>query len=337
MHVTVTPVVDVPTLSLGPVAGHQDTAIPLAIDAQLADTDGSESLVLDITGLPFRARLSAGVVVALGHYRVAGQHIADLAVIPTPGSTDSFQLNVTATATETATGQSASVDGAIDAHVYVTMVEPITLDAFVVNRGQDQRSLLHTLQVTFNQDVWISDMASDFKVHTLAAEPLAIPADRYAYDPRTFTLSIDTDALLTRDAQYVLSINPLGVSAVGNRNLTLSLGPGWAEQRWPCLSTVCWPTSTGMTTSIARTWSGSCPTTADKPPTPTSTGPLIWTPAARWIASTTRSGPRRGTRPMSTHPRSSPRSCRPTPCRCCRPMPCAAMRSSPDWWPIPAA
>ena len=50
----------VPTLTVADTTGNEDTAIPLVIAAALTDTDGSESLEVEIADVPSGATLSAG-------------------------------------------------------------------------------------------------------------------------------------------------------------------------------------------------------------------------------------------------------------------------------------
>src|SRR5207302_6587388 len=105
---------DPPKLSVSPAAGDQDTSIPLSIAAALTDTDGSETLSIDVAGLPPGARLSAGTVVELGHYRLSPGQLAGLSVIPAAGSAQAFTLTVTATSRELANGDQAHVSAPPD-------------------------------------------------------------------------------------------------------------------------------------------------------------------------------------------------------------------------------
>src|SRR5882724_8759632 len=84
VHLTVTAVADAPTVTVAPVTGNEDGAIPLTVAATLVDTDGSETLSLQIGGIPVGATLSDG-----SHTFTA-----------TPG--------VTATSTETGNGDTAT-------------------------------------------------------------------------------------------------------------------------------------------------------------------------------------------------------------------------------------
>src|SRR5262249_18363630 len=154
--VTVTPVADVPSLTAHDAKGNQDTAIPLDITAALTDTDGSESLKLEIADLPPGAVLSAGTLVAPGRYALKPSQLAGLKFTPPSGLPGAFTLTVTATSTEAADGSTATATAHPTVTVDSVTANPLTLKGFVVNKGEAQRSLVHTLQVQFNQDVWIS-------------------------------------------------------------------------------------------------------------------------------------------------------------------------------------
>src|SRR4029077_14244629 len=58
--VTVNAVADAPTLTVAAASGNEDSAIQLSISSALTDTDGSESLVITITGVPAGATLNHG-------------------------------------------------------------------------------------------------------------------------------------------------------------------------------------------------------------------------------------------------------------------------------------
>jgi len=90
------------------IAGDEDTAIPLDLSAALADTDGSESLSLDVTGLPEGAELSAGQDNGDGTWTLEPGDLDGLTLTPPQDYNGNFTLQVTATATEAANGDTAS-------------------------------------------------------------------------------------------------------------------------------------------------------------------------------------------------------------------------------------
>src|SRR6185503_14648290 len=60
VNLAVVAVADAPDLKVADAAGNEDTAIALSIDPALTDTDGSESLSVEIGGIPLGATLSDG-------------------------------------------------------------------------------------------------------------------------------------------------------------------------------------------------------------------------------------------------------------------------------------
>jgi len=106
--------------TLGSATGGEDTAIALDLTAALTDTDGSETLTLQVSGIPVGATLSDGVnsfLASAGNTQVdiAGWNQAALTITPPADSDSDFQLTVTATAHEG--GDTASVVGHIDVAV----------------------------------------------------------------------------------------------------------------------------------------------------------------------------------------------------------------------------
>ncbi|HUL05884.1 MAG TPA: tandem-95 repeat protein, partial [Candidatus Acidoferrum sp.] len=123
---TVTPVADAPTLTTAPVTGNVNTAIPLSVSAALVDTDGSETLALQIGAIPVGATLSDGVhsfTATAGNTTadVSGWTLSALTVTPPASDASDFTLTLTATATETANGDSATNA----ATLAVTVVGPL--------------------------------------------------------------------------------------------------------------------------------------------------------------------------------------------------------------------
>jgi hypothetical protein len=102
LRVTVSPVTDTPTLSVGAATGNEDTAIPLTIDPALTDLDGSEALTITISGIPAGASLSntAGdaLVIGNGSITLTPAQLAGLKITPPLNSDVDFDLTVTATA-----------------------------------------------------------------------------------------------------------------------------------------------------------------------------------------------------------------------------------------------
>ena len=126
-----------PTLTVGPVAGLEDTAIALDISSALTDTDGSETLSVSIAGVPAGATLSAGTYYAATDTWTLDPATGDLnnlTITPPDDSNVDFDLTVTATSTESSSGDTAtttatvSVDltGVADTPTVFTQIDPDT-------------------------------------------------------------------------------------------------------------------------------------------------------------------------------------------------------------------
>ena len=118
--VIVDAVADAPLVAAEDVTGGEDTAIPLDIAVDLADTDGSEAITsVVISGLPAGAILSAGADDGNGNWTVDVADPFGLSVTPPPDSDADFDLTVTAVSTEGAGGSAETV---ASFHVAVTGV-----------------------------------------------------------------------------------------------------------------------------------------------------------------------------------------------------------------------
>ena len=90
--------------SNGGVTGARTVALSIAAD--LTDTDGSETLLVRISGVPVTASLSAGTRAVDGSWALTAAQLAGLTLTST--STSNLTLTATATATETSNGSTAS-------------------------------------------------------------------------------------------------------------------------------------------------------------------------------------------------------------------------------------
>jgi ELWxxDGT repeat protein/VCBS repeat-containing protein len=102
----VTPDNETPTLSVADASGLEGAAIPLTIDAAPTDTDGSPTLSVTVSGVPTGVVLSAGTDQGGGVWTLAASQLAGLTLTGPDEAT--FVLTVTATATETVNGDTAS-------------------------------------------------------------------------------------------------------------------------------------------------------------------------------------------------------------------------------------
>jgi Ca2+-binding RTX toxin-like protein len=98
--ITVDPVADEPVISVENVSGDEDTAISLDLSAALADTDGSETLAVTISGVPDGASFNRGSDLGGGEWSVDPADLADLTITPPAGSDADFTLTLNAASTD---------------------------------------------------------------------------------------------------------------------------------------------------------------------------------------------------------------------------------------------
>ncbi len=99
---------EAPDLTATDASGLEDMAIALDIDAALTDTDGSETLSVNISGIPDGAVLSAGTLNDDGSVTLTPAELSGLTITPPANSNVDFALNIAATSTEAATGDTAT-------------------------------------------------------------------------------------------------------------------------------------------------------------------------------------------------------------------------------------
>jgi hypothetical protein len=102
------PSLSVPQYSILETKGH---AVPLGIQASLNDTDGSESLVVRIQGVPdgaqfFQGSQSVGTNQGNGEWQFSPDEIPDLSVLLPRGTSDNY-LSISAISTEASNGDTA--------------------------------------------------------------------------------------------------------------------------------------------------------------------------------------------------------------------------------------
>lgn len=116
LPVVIRAVADPPRLRAKASPGDVGSPIPLEIRAGTSDSDGSERLSIVIGGVPSTARLSKGVEKD-GEWRLRPQDLAELVLTPRRGTPPLVRLSVTAIATESASGDSASTTENLDVRV----------------------------------------------------------------------------------------------------------------------------------------------------------------------------------------------------------------------------
>lgn len=105
------------TLDASAATGNEDTAIALDIDLALVDTDGSETVAITISDVPTDAQLSAGTDNGDGTWTLDHDDLEGLTITPAANSGDDFQLSMSATMTETSTGNTSTITDTLDVTV----------------------------------------------------------------------------------------------------------------------------------------------------------------------------------------------------------------------------
>lgn len=98
--ITVIGVADMPVVSADPASGNENTVIALTIDAALTDVDGSEMLTIIISNVPNGAVLSSGIDNGDGTWTLNAGQLVGLTFTPPMNVSGSFNLVVTAIASE---------------------------------------------------------------------------------------------------------------------------------------------------------------------------------------------------------------------------------------------
>lgn len=106
VNITVTAVADTPTLAVQNAVGGENAFIPLTLNAALVDADGSETLTVQIAGVPTGVILNQGTNLGGGVWQVSSGQLAGLGIIA-PDNVNAT-LMITATATEASNGSAAS-------------------------------------------------------------------------------------------------------------------------------------------------------------------------------------------------------------------------------------
>lgn len=109
LHVTVDPVSDTPTLTVTTTSAtvDEDNPVSLLIAANQTDTDGSETVVVTISGVPPGATLNQGSETD-GLWTVPAADLTGLVLTPAANFSGSFTLHVTAVSQDGAAAQASS-------------------------------------------------------------------------------------------------------------------------------------------------------------------------------------------------------------------------------------
>jgi len=130
-----------PTFTVTGDATAYGTPIDLPLSAALTDLDGSETLSVTITGLPSGARLTTGTYNADGSWTLSSGQLADVGILTAQGYTGTFNLGITATATEGTNGSTAIASDSVSVTVASTtstyMTDTANADNVTGTNGND--------------------------------------------------------------------------------------------------------------------------------------------------------------------------------------------------------
>ncbi|QET76208.1 Ig-like domain-containing protein [Vibrio vulnificus] len=218
--------------------GLQDTWIPLtSVTVAQQDTDGSETLVVNISGLPAGAKFTDGksVLVSDGEsseYSVTGWDLDNIFVLPPSGTSDDFTIHIDAISSEKDSNSSAHNSIQIDVNVHenaptiaindrAVTQEDIKVSGNVLDNDSDDDNVLSVVTVEVNNQVYGAG-----EVVQLAEGKLVVnrdgsyefePADNWSgtLSPVYYTTNTGTSAILTVEVTAVadkpiVSINMLG-------------------------------------------------------------------------------------------------------------------------------
>ncbi|MFO0996629.1 MAG: Ig-like domain-containing protein [Alphaproteobacteria bacterium] len=124
LAVTIDSTPETPSLIVADAAGGEDSAIPIAIDVTSGASYGGELLSVTIAGVPDGAVLSAGTDNGDGSWTLSPDQLGGLTITPAQDSSADFTLSVTATATDSLTGATATSAGTIAIDVTPTADTP---------------------------------------------------------------------------------------------------------------------------------------------------------------------------------------------------------------------
>ena len=112
---TVEAIADAPTLYVTHSPCFDSANVVFMITSSLADSDGSETLTVAVSGMPTGSRLSVGRINEDGDYILSEADLqrAITATVPSTSSRDTININFTASATETSNNKSAFTNSSV--------------------------------------------------------------------------------------------------------------------------------------------------------------------------------------------------------------------------------
>ncbi|MDC0173994.1 PilC/PilY family type IV pilus protein [Pseudomonadales bacterium] len=207
-NVIVTAVADAPALTVtSPVTVDEDGSVGLTLAGSLVDTDGSETLSYQISGMPVGASLNQGVNGGAGIWNLTSADLTGLTVSTPANSAEDFTLAATALATEADDGGAAAFSG----------LQSIVV---IVNGVADMPTVSASPSVTTNEDVatpalGIIATLSDPAEESLTVSVEGVPAGATLTDGSNtviaFGATLDVTGWLLGDIYLVPPLHTNGV------------------------------------------------------------------------------------------------------------------------------
>ena len=221
LNVTLNAVSDGAIINAAPAEGNQNQFIDLDISATLNDTDGSESLAIEIRNVPVGATLSAGTNLGNGTWSLTQAQLTGLQILPPLDSTETIYLSVVAITTEAENGN--SVENTQNVEVVVnTVVNPANLRVLPAFGDEDTA-------IDLNISVDTTNIKTNQIVHVeISGLPEGATLSAGSESAGVWTLSLDELAGLTltpalnSDADFTLDVTAV-TQVVGDPSKTTSV------------------------------------------------------------------------------------------------------------------
>ena len=237
LSVVVNPIADSPVLTAAPAAGSEDEAISLNIESSLADVDGSEVLVTEISAIPEGATLEDGAnsfTAAPGETAVdvSDWNLTALTITPPADSDADFTLTVTAISTDGADTATTTqpldvvVNPVADIPAVVTAPAagdedmPISLEIASALLDVDGSEVLTTELSAIPEGATLTD-----GTHVFTAAPGETAVDVSDWDLTALTITPPADS----DADFTLTVTATSTdgneTAVSTQPLEVMVNP----------------------------------------------------------------------------------------------------------------
>ncbi len=239
LSVDVTGVADAPELDLSNASGDEGLPLALNISAALADTDGSETLSIQIGGLPQGFALTDGTNYYSGDpVSIPPAALSALTLLPLAGFAGTLSLTVTATATE-ADGDTNSVTETLGINLADVALTPVlsvlnavgdedsTIPLNISAAAHDGDSLTVTVTGLPSGASLVNDAGETFTGDeiSLTAEQLAgLKVQPAANSDQDFTLTVTATSTDGDDSASISSSLTVTVDGVADTP-TLSVSP----------------------------------------------------------------------------------------------------------------